>query len=120
MGLACVVNRGTSPGNEPSPMRSSQEGPEGPTFIHGPTATEVQSVEITLSDGRDLEVPTEAAPEALGVDLRFYAAAFEGSTFIRKVAAKNDEGKVVDELTIPPPPKPMPPGEGPSHSEHPQ
>ena len=89
--------------------------PKGTSFVYGPTAAGVERVVVTLSDGRVLDFRTEPSPEALGADLRFYAAAFEGS-WVGKVAAKDAEGEVVDELEVPAPPhissEEFPPADG--------
>ena len=83
---------------------SLSPNPKGTSFVHGPTAAGVEKVEVTLSDGRVLDLRAEPAPEALGADVRFYAAAFEGAS-VRKIAAKDAEGDVVDEFRVPAPPR---------------
>ena len=97
-------------------------GPGGRNFVYGPTAAGVERVAFTLRDGRVLDLRTEPAPHALGADLRFYAAAFEGS-WVKRVAAKDADGEVVDELRVPAPPhispEEFPPADG-HPEEHPR
>lgn len=67
-------------------------GPDGPWFVYGPATPDVQRVEITLKNGRVVNVPAKAAAakeEAaaeLGGEFRYFVATIPGPPSVPRIA----------------------------------
>jgi hypothetical protein len=75
-----------------------------PGYIIGPVIDSARSVEITLSDNTTLKVTTISAPASLQSKIRFFVTELpRGRGFVRKLAARDLNDKVVAVLRVPQP-----------------
>jgi hypothetical protein len=73
-----------------------------PAFVFGPTAAAVRRVDVILADGETQSVETIAAPDALGLPLRFYVAEVPTHTPVQTLVARETTGTEVERLELEP------------------
>lgn len=75
-----------------------------PNFVAGTTADDIAQVRIVRADGDILSVDTFAAPDELGMPIRFFVALVPAGSGIHKLVALDSSGREVDHgiLALPP------------------
>jgi hypothetical protein len=71
-----------------------------PAFVFGPAAAAVERVDIFLADGTTESVDTIAAPQGLGLPLRFFVTEVGTQTRVQAVVARSASGKALERLEI--------------------
>ena len=78
-------------------------------LFYGSTSTEADHVELSLYDGRTIEVPLVDLPVELGISARFWAYEFDPRSLVGEMRAVAKDGTVLDRETIFQPPGYVPP-----------
>lgn len=78
--------------------------PAFPDFVAGTTADDVDRIRVVRADGEVLTVDTFAAPDELGMPLRFFVALVPAGSRVHELVALDSAGGAVDRGVLPTPP----------------